>query len=516
MRKIGTIVIIGLLLVSAVMAGGIVTNTNQSADFIRMLNRNASLDVDAVYYNPAGLTSLNEGLHFYLSNQTITQDRTVKSTAATLNSDKFEGTTFVPVFPNFYVAYKKGNLAIGAGFEPIGGGGTAEFDDGLPRFEAPVSALKAALAPLGVTGYSLDVAFKGSSTYLGGQLVASYKINDMISVAAGARYFTATDTYEGHLKNVKVSTAAGNFIPGDILRGVAASLFQGANDLQPLIDGGAGGFTLAQVQGAGFIDAATRAQVEGGLLSLGVPQAQIDAMNIAQIQGAYAAGAAGYTLQANGLDTQTADIEVDTKATGSGIAPIFGVYLSPFEGFDIGVRYEGKAAMELEYDTKVDGSGLFPDGRKQNADMPAMLGVGIGYKPMPSLRIVADFNYYFNEDVNWDGKEKFLENGTEIGIGAEFAVSDALYLSAGFLKGTSGPLNGYNTDLSYSLNSNTIGAGGRYYINPNLYISFGVASTAYDDFNNNGVDYFGDGSLTGNETYGKASLDFAIGIGFSR
>ena len=150
MRKIGTILIIGLLLVGFAFAGGIVHNTNHSADFIRLMNRNASTDVDAVYFNPAGLTYLNDGLHFYLSSQTIYQTRTITSDVPTLVSDTFEGTTFAPVFPNFYFAYKKGDLAIGAGFVPIGGGGSAIFEDGLPSFEAPVSALKGMLAGAGV------------------------------------------------------------------------------------------------------------------------------------------------------------------------------------------------------------------------------------------------------------------------------------------------------------------------------------------------------------------------------
>jgi long-subunit fatty acid transport protein len=207
------------------------------------------------------------------------------------------------------------------------------------------------------------------------------------------------------------------------------------------------------------------------------------------------------------------DIEVDAKQTGSGLAPIFGLYLSPMEGLDIGLRYEGKATMTLTNETVVDGSGLFPDGAESHADMPAMIGVGVAYKAMPSLRIVADFNYYFNEDVNWDGREEFLENGMEYGAGLDFAVSDALRLSAGLLVGSGGALKGYATDLSHTFDTYTIGAGGRYYVNPNLYISFGVADTFYDEISNDGVNY---GSITGNETYNKTSLDFALGIGFSR
>ncbi len=231
----------------------------------------------------------------------------------------------------------------------------------------------------------------------------------------------------------------------------------------------------------------------------------------------YTAYAAQLSANAGAMSANadaTKDIEVDAEATGSGFAPIFGLYLTPLEGLDIGLRYEGKAAMELEYATKVDGSGLFPDGRIENADMPAMVGVGVAYKAMPSLRVVADFNYYFNEDVNWDGREEFLENGMEYGAGLDFAVSDALRLSAGYLNSKGGALKGYATDLSHSIDSYTIGAGGRYYVNPNLYISLGVSNTFYDDLSNDGVSYRG--LITGNEIYDKSTLDIAIGIGFSR
>ena len=38
----------------------IITNTNQSTQYLRLFARNASTDTDAVYYNPAGLTKLSE------------------------------------------------------------------------------------------------------------------------------------------------------------------------------------------------------------------------------------------------------------------------------------------------------------------------------------------------------------------------------------------------------------------------------------------------------------------------
>ena len=39
-------------------SGGLVTNTNQSAAWTRMLVRDASTGIDAVFYNPAGLSKL--------------------------------------------------------------------------------------------------------------------------------------------------------------------------------------------------------------------------------------------------------------------------------------------------------------------------------------------------------------------------------------------------------------------------------------------------------------------------
>ena len=524
-----------LLMVSIALGGGMVENTNQSAEFTRMLARNASTDVDAVFFNPAGLTKLDNGLHLYLSNQTISQGRTITSDLATLNSDTFEGTTFAPAFPNFYLAYKMDKLVFSAGFTPIGGGGSAEFADGLPSFEAPASALVPMLAAAGVTGYSLDVEFNGSSTYLGGQASVSYAINDMISVSAGARFFSASNLYQGHLRNIKVTTAAGDMIPGDVMRGVAAqytagaaqatagaaSATGGAASLQPFIDGGAGAVPFANLVLAGQIDQASVDAIGAGLTALGVAGFDAATWTPASAQGAYTtaatslttaaatatATAAVYTAQGTALDAGTADIEVDATQTGSGFAPIVGLNISLMDKLNIGLRYEMLAPLVLTNDTKVDGSGLFEDGAETNADMPAMLGVGLSYLVMPSLNLAFDYNMYFNTGANWDGKEADVEDGSELAFGAEFALTEALILSAGYNMATAGALDAYQTDLSHSLNSSTIGLGAKYKLNPQMAVSFGFSTTSYEEGNNTAVDLG-----TGNETYMKDATVFAFGL----
>ncbi len=220
---------LGLLLL-AVVANAMVTNTNQSAEYIRTMNRNASTDLDAVLFNPAGTVFMEDGTYLYLSSQTIWQSREVIAKHPNYNSDTFTGDTFVPTFPNIYVVHKKDKLALFGGFMPIGGGGSADFPNGLPLFDYQLARLvglpAAALVPSGLdpdladslgtfTGYSVDAAFVGSSIYFAGQFGAAYKLTDCLSLAAGLRLIQASNTYTGALENAILNAQHGD-LPGFI------------------------------------------------------------------------------------------------------------------------------------------------------------------------------------------------------------------------------------------------------------------------------------------------------------
>jgi long-chain fatty acid transport protein len=68
MRKLLTS-IASMLITGSIIAGGLVTNTNQSASWVRLPARNASVGIDAAYFNPAGLMKLENGFHLSVSNQ---------------------------------------------------------------------------------------------------------------------------------------------------------------------------------------------------------------------------------------------------------------------------------------------------------------------------------------------------------------------------------------------------------------------------------------------------------------
>lgn len=229
MRKLFTIISVTFI-TGALFAGGLVTNTNQSALYTRLQSRNASTNIDAVYYNPAGLTKLQDGFYFSVNNQIIGQEKKVLNNYTYLTGapKEYIGKVSAPLFPGIYVAYKTGKLAFSAGFNPVGGGGAAKYDKGLPSFEMQIAdlvpVLQSQLAPLdaaflagtgtdpffrNITGYNANIYFKGYSIYFGYQANVSYEINKMISVALGGRLVTAKNTYNGYVKDVTITAPEG-------------------------------------------------------------------------------------------------------------------------------------------------------------------------------------------------------------------------------------------------------------------------------------------------------------------
>ena len=138
MKKLYMIIATALI-GGSLFAGGIVTNTNQSAQFVRMLSRNATYQIDAVYFNPAGVTRLSDGFHLSFNNQSIFKTQTVTTTFPELNNGEYIGDIVAPLFPSFFAAYKKDKIGISFGFGPNGGGGSAEYLGGfIERYLMPL------------------------------------------------------------------------------------------------------------------------------------------------------------------------------------------------------------------------------------------------------------------------------------------------------------------------------------------------------------------------------------------
>jgi len=518
------------------MAGGIVHNTNQSASFIRMPARDASLGLDATYFNPAGMSYLKDGFHISVSNQYITQTRNIKTTYPGLNRSEFEGKVVAPLFPSAYAIYKKGKFAASLAFNPIGGGGGALFEDGLPSFEMVVAGLPPSLNAAGIptTQYSYETEFEGKSIYYGIQAAASYKINDMISVALGLRYVSMSNSYVGYLKNIQINpTFPGAGFTGTMVSAptffttlsgylgtVSGQLGATGSALQPIIDGGGGQVPLSSGTLAG-LTATQVATLQGTIAALGGDPTN---MSIAQAQGFFAGASAQYAGQAAAMTANanaTSDKEVDATQSGSGIVPIIGVNLN-FERLNIGIKYEHKASVKVKNSTKVDDVGMFPDGAEVPSDMPAMLSVGAAFDATKKLKVSGGFHMYFDKGAEY-GKmingeyvtnDKVMDkNYMEYAIGLEYALNEKWLVSAGYLATRTGVMDIYQTDLSHSLNTNSIGGGLQYMITEKIGVNLGVMNTSYKEGSREFAAVAPRPAYT--ETYNRKAFTMALGLDLS-
>jgi long-chain fatty acid transport protein len=543
MRKILTL-ITGTMITGTLLAGGLVTNTNQSAAWVRMPSRNATVEIDAVYNNPAGLMKLENGLHISLSNQTIFQTRTITSSYPYLNDGNYKGTVSAPIFPSIYAAYKLKKFAFSVGFMPIGGGGGAKYEKGLPSFEMGVSDLVPSLASQGATAYKADIYFEGTSVFFGYQGAISYKINDFISVAAGARYVTAKNTYSGHLTDVQVmmgetwtpATTIFNNIVSNLngIIGIPASL-------APAIGAGYGTATLQALVDAGQMTAAQKTAIETGLVYIGVPPAALPTLDLNTISGTVTTATPTLTSTRNtaaATSTLVADKTADVTQTGSGITPFFSVNISPVKNLNVSIKYEMATKLELVNKTAQDlligytatGEPItqFPDGEKIRNDMPAMLAIGAELQ-LSKIKLAAGGNYYFDKSADFghtwdndlnsstptvhiDNSEIIENNGLAFHCGAEFSLSDKLLVSGGYAWGNLGVNKLYQSDLTFANATHTVGLGGAYTIKDRFRINLGAAYTMYVEDEKTVHHFLGTTDLMPTETYTKSTLIFGVGL----
>jgi long-chain fatty acid transport protein len=464
---------------TSVIAGGFVSNTNQSARFLRNPARGASTEIDAIYSNPAGLSFLKEdGFYVSVNNQMAFQTRTITSTFEPfkLNGENdtkvYKGKAQSFFIPSVQLAYKWNNWVVSGSFAIAGGGGSLKFKDGLPMFEAalagqlagPINQLNGAAtqfssalpAPLkykgNLAGYSLDMSLNGSSITYGTQLGLNYKVKDMFSFYAGARICFLRNSYDGYLRNVQITNA-------DDMINYFNNTAHALGDTTP---------TALQLKYA--------------------------AMSMAQLK----AGAAA------------TNIELNAKQAGWGIAPILGVDFN-YENFNLGIKYEFKTSIETKNKTKVNTSGdpSFDDGAKIDNDLPALLSIGMSYKFLNQKFIVSTgFHTFFDKKAKMPGdKQQYLKDNTlEVMLGLEYVINDKFLVSAGGQITRFGLKDGFQSNMSFYCNSFSLGVGGAYTIIKNLTLNLAYLYTNYSKYtNNNPMGYYG------KEVYARTS--HAIGIG---
>ena len=473
-------ILAGLVLAAATtaQAGGILTNTNQSIDFLRNPARDAAIGLDGVYSNPAGVAFLPEGFHLGFNWQYAHQTRTITSTNPVFalgrkNDSKsvktFEGVADAPFIPSLQAAYNKGNWSLQFNFSVPGGGGACEFKDGLGSFESTVGAIANQLKPLGAQGYDMDGYMQGRQYYFGFQFGSAYKINENLAVYGGMRILYGTATYKAKISNIMVKLASNTYVDfGTFLDNSIATVDAGldqANAGLTQVDNG-----IAQYKSAG-------AEVPSNLLQ---QQATLQG-TIEQLQGT--------KTSLNALQKYAEGVNLLCNQSSVGIAPVVGVDYK-IGNFNFAAKYEFKTEIHMKNESTVNKASeiaavnKFRDGEEIPEDQPAQLALGAQWSPIEPVRVNAGWHHYFDKQTNWynNSQELLDHDSNEFLLGAEWDVNDRVTVSLGGQLTRYGLTDRYMNDMSFVVNSYSIGFGTNFKASDHVTLKAGYFQTNYTNY----------------------------------
>lgn len=483
------------------VAGGLLTNTNQNAAFLRQMSQDAIIDLNGLYLNPAGTAFLSNGWHLGLNIQSAQQTRTIDTTFPLFKLNEsnhnathhFKGEASAPVIPSFQLSYNHDKWSVNASFALGGGGGKCEFEQGLGSFEALYAGEMATAIPglirkqinnsvldglMGfgypqdqatamadqivndpsaqyagqLTGYDMNSYMRGRQYYFGLQLGATYKFMDNLAGFVGVRGVVANCSYSGYVEDVKASFNASYNVPG-----------------------------LAQL---------------------------------------------GRHTTANLSDTRALNdysLSLNCDQSAFGVTPIIGIDFKLNEHWNFAAKYEFKTRMRLKNTSEMNNFakqkvkegnavlGQFEDGKSVAEDIPAILNAGVQFSPISSVRINAGWHYYFDKDAKKYGdKHKLIDDNTmEFNAGAEWDCCKWVTVSASWQSTSYGLSDKYMNDLSFNLGSNSVGAGVRVHATPRLDIDLGYMNTIYKDRTvNTPIDGVGQKS----DLYKRTNNVFGVGV----
>ena len=436
MKKFLLIGATALMVSNSTFAGGILTNTNQNATFLRNPARNAAIAIDGVYSNPAGIAFLPQGFHLSVSWQAAWQKRVmdVNNQLFGMNADgkgtnrEFVGETNAPVIPSVQAAYViNDKWSVSAQFAVGGGGGKCEFAEGLPMFEELIGSAAAGInAQVNPTSqqfsYNLNQNLTGEQYFYGFQVGATYKVAENLSVFGGLRTVIASCNYTGAINNFKVNGIdAKNFAPA---------------------------FTQAyqQAVAAGNVEAATKAGM------------------VAQLT--------------------KEDLTLDCSQSGIGFTPIIGVDWN-LGKLNLAAKYEFRTKIELENDSKNSSNvdalmAQYADGAKNRSDIPAILSLGAQYAISDNVRAMVGGVYYWDKDA----KGTPIKNGDntwEANFGIEWDVNDKILLSCGAQRTEYGFDDTDMADTNFNTSSYAVAIGGAYKFSEKIKLNVGYMHSFYDN-----------------------------------
>ena len=478
MNKIKTVCLTAAIASSSFsFAGGLLTNTNQNVAFNRMMSREASIGIDGVYFNPAGVAFLGQGHHISLNWQLAYQDRSIKNDYQLFTNNvnnpitprTFKGKAFAPVIPSLQYAYNKGRWSFQANLALAGGGGKCTFDNGLGSFEKIVSetamgacqlaqVVDGVAAQYGVPAvfsnkfgkdgkYTYDSYMHGRQYYYGISIGAAYKVNDNFAVYGGVRTVYALCNYYGYVRDIKV----GNMPLYQVLDPTKTT----AADIELSCDQTGLGFTpmigVDFKTGRWNFSAKYEFKTRMRLKNKSVNQTPSIGNLDGNLRNAYLAG---------GVPEAAADAILSNQ------------------------NVQGATTMlKKQFNAELDEAiGEYEDGKKIEGDIPALLTVGVGYKPIDDLRINVGFHWFDDKHAtSYNNRQEKLDRGTfEYSAGVEYDINKKFTVSTGWQRTSYGVTDDYMDDKSFVVSSNSVGVGGVIHLSKKMDLQVAYFHTFYD------------------------------------
>lgn len=484
---------------SVSFAGGFLTNTNQNVAFNRMMSREASIGIDGVYYNPAGVVFLGDGHHLSINWQLAYQDRTIKNDYSLFTNNvnnpitprEFKGEAFAPVIPSFQYAYNKGRWSFQGNFALTGGGGKCTFDNGLGSFERIVAETAMAACGLartvdGALGsvlgrevsmfgsdqafgaggkYSYNSYMHGRQYYFGLSLGAAYKVSDNFSVFGGVRGIYATTNYYGYVEDIKVGNMPLYMVLDPTKKDAAnieLSCDQNGIGFTPIIGVD---FKTGKWNFSAKYEFKTRMRLKN------------KSVNLVPSIGNLPANLSSQMTQILTAQFTQAGLPAEQAAAKAEAAAAAVLANQTVQKTMLGLKNQ--------FDTELDEAiGEYADGKKIAADIPAYLSVGVGYSPIDPLRINVGFHFFDDKNAKaYNNRQEKLDHGTlEYNAGVEYDINKKFTVSAGWQstnyglpeeEATTSKDKRFMDDKSFVTSSNSVGLGGVWHFNKKM--SFTVA-----------------------------------------
>lgn len=399
-------------------AGGLVTNTNQNAAFLRNFAQEGQYgEITAIYANPAGGAFLRKGWHLSLNNQVAIQERDIATSFPlfdknTKNPNKlhyFDGDAQALVIPSFTFSYNWDRWSISAHFAVGGGGGKCEFENGLGTFETAY-ALALSQFPL-FKGYTIGKSYmKGSSYFYGLQVGGTYKILDNLSAFVGIRGVYATANYNGFVSGVT---------------------YNGLN-----------------------LD--TRTYKEKNY-------ADADMSLNCDEHGFGVTPILGIDWKINDHWNVSAKYEFKTRIRLKNATDL----------------YTGENAAAIRNATVMK---QFEDGAEIKEDIPGILAVGAQYQPIKSLKIGASYHWYQDSEASKFGDmQEHNHDSHEVLAGVEWRTGKWITVSGSWQKTMYNVDDEAMRDASFNLSSNSMGLGMRIHCTKDVNVDFSYMKTFYQD-----------------------------------